>query len=92
MRLFVFAHVSVKCWLHDDEPSGLASLSSCQAAFLRAASVLQENGHFGLLATNTIAQGDSARLGLNQLVDDGLSIIRAVSSRPWPGEANLEVA
>jgi len=47
---------------------------------------------FGLLATNTIAQGDTREVGLDQLVKQGFVIPRAVASRKWPGVANLEVA
>ena len=49
-------------------------------------------GVLGLLATNTIAQGDTREVGLEQLVRAGFSIIRGVPSRKWPGTANLEVA
>lgn len=60
--------------------------------FLRAASLLRPGGGFGLLATNTIAQGDTREVGLDQLVKAGDTITRAVPSRKWPGEASLEVA
>ena len=46
----------------------------------------------GLLATNTIAQGDTREVGLEQIVSTGWTIPRAVPSRKWPGEASLEVA
>jgi hypothetical protein len=54
--------------------------------------MLQESGLAGLLATNTIAQGDTREVGLDQLAAAGFNIPRAVPSEPWPGEANLEVA
>jgi hypothetical protein len=54
--------------------------------------VLREGGQFGFLATNTIAQGDTREVGLEQLTGNGCVIPRAVPSRPWPGTANLEVA
>src|SRR6185295_7598531 len=64
--------------------------------FLRMASLLKTGGHFGLIATNTIAQGDTREVGLDQLVSelhpDRVVLTRAVPSRPWPGEASLEVA
>lgn len=44
----------------------------------------------GLLATNTIAQGDTSEVGLAKIIDHGWSIYRATSSIPWPGEATLE--
>ena len=45
-----------------------------------------------LLATNTIAQGDTREVGLDQIVASGWTIPRAIPSRKWPGEASLEVA
>lgn len=64
--------------------------------FLRMASLLKTGGHFGLIATNTIAQGDTREVGLDQLVSashpDRVMLTRAVPSRPWPGGASLEVA
>ncbi|MEI7894819.1 MAG: type IIL restriction-modification enzyme MmeI, partial [Myxococcales bacterium] len=64
----------------------------CAYFFLRAGSLLKNGGGFGLLATNTIAQGDTREVALDALVAKGYTITRAVPSRPWPGEANLEVA
>lgn len=61
--------------------------------FLRAGSMLRRGGNFGMLATNTIAQGDTREVGLDQMSESGgFSIYRAVKSRKWPGEANLEIA
>jgi hypothetical protein len=60
--------------------------------FLRAASLLKGGGTAGLLATNTIAQGDTREVGLDQITAAKVTIYRAVPSRKWPGEASLEVA
>ncbi len=68
------------------------SADLCSYFFLRMASLLHEGGMSGLLATNTIAQGDTREVGLDQLLENGFSIPRAVPSRKWPGQANLEVA
>ncbi len=46
----------------------------------------------GLLATNTIAQGDTSEVGLTQIIDTGWKIHRGISSTTWPGEATLEIA
>jgi hypothetical protein len=63
------------------------------ALFQRCAfGLLQQPGGFGLLATNTIAQGDTREVGLDQLVERGATITRAVPSGPWPGTTSLEVA
>lgn len=60
--------------------------------FLRTFSLIGQPGSFGLLATNTIAQGDSREVGLEQLAERGATITRAVPSEPWPGTTSLEVA
>jgi hypothetical protein len=60
--------------------------------FLRAAQVVRRGGTVGLLATNTIAQGDTREVGLDWLTASGWTISRAVKSRRWPGGASLEIA
>ena len=60
---------------------------------LRAMSLLNPHGNLGLIATNTVAQGDTRAVGLRQMVDDGFTITRAIQSRSWPvASANLEFA
>lgn len=60
---------------------------------LRAVQLLKEDGRFGLIATNTLAQGDTREVGLDQLVANGVTLTRAIQSRPWPARsANLEYA
>ena len=61
--------------------------------FLRAHSLLNDHGTLGLVATNTVAQGDTREVGLDQMVDSGFTITRAIQSRSWPSQsANLEFA
>lgn len=60
--------------------------------FLRAGQLLRLQGMAGLIATNTIAQGDTREVGLDQLRAAGVAIPRAMPSAPWPGVAALEVA
>ncbi|WP_433935199.1 DNA methyltransferase [Sorangium cellulosum] len=61
--------------------------------FRRAAALLGRRGTVGLIATNTIAQGDTRRSGLQPLVEGGRAIIyHAVRSAPWPGDAAVHVA
>lgn len=57
--------------------------------FLNATRVARS---FGLLATNTIGQGDTSEVGLTQIIDSGWAIHRAVSSTTWPGDATIEIA
>lgn len=61
--------------------------------FLRVVTLLQAKGVLGLIATNTVAQGDTRQVGLDRLVDEGLEIMRAVQSAEWPvSTANLQYA
>jgi len=54
---------------------------------------LSSTGTLGLIATNTIAQGDTRQVGLDRVAADGLVITRAVQSAKWPSRsANLEYA
>ena len=57
--------------------------------FLRSAVV---GGTLGLLATNTISQGDTRDVSLRTLTGSAWTIFRAVRSTPWPNQANLEIA
>ena len=70
--------------------SGNADL--CAFFFRRASQYVRQLGGFGMLATNTISQGDTRDVGLTALLVEGFSIYRAVPSVKWPGGANLEVA
>lgn len=61
--------------------------------FLRVFALLRSGGRLGLIATNTIAQGDTREVGLDRMVAAGFAITRAVRSAPWPAKsANLEYA
>ena len=60
---------------------------------LRAHLLLNPLGQTGLIATNTLAQGDTREVGLDQIVADGTEIRQAIKSRPWPSKnAVLEYA
>lgn len=54
--------------------------------FLRALQLLKPQGTFGLLATNTIAEGDTREVGLAQMVEKG-TIYAAFPNEPWEGQA-----
>lgn len=64
----------------------------CAYFYLQACQLLNDGGHFGLLATNTISQGDTRETGLARLESQGAVIRRAYSSLRWPGSASLDVA
>ena len=74
-----------------DNTSGSADLVAY--FYLRAASLLKSGGCFGLLATDTIAQGDTRQVGLERMVQNGATIYNATPSMKWPGKgASLNVA
>src|SRR5690606_28378684 len=50
------------------------------------------NGTMGLVATNTIWQGDSRLMSLKSIVDQGGLIFDAVSNFRWPGAAAVTAA
>jgi len=60
--------------------------------FLLRDLAIAPHGRTGIIATNTIAQGDTREVGLDQAVDMGWAVYRAEKSQRWPGTAALEVA
>ncbi|MDP2958679.1 MAG: N-6 DNA methylase [Longimicrobiales bacterium] len=60
--------------------------------FRRAFSLLRESGAFGLIATNTIAQGDTRSTGLRWIATHGGTIYRATRRFKWPGSAAVVVS
>lgn len=60
--------------------------------FRRAEGLLRKGGGFGLIASNTIAQGDTRESGLRQMIAHGTVLYRAVRRLKWPGEAAVVVS
>jgi type I restriction-modification system DNA methylase subunit len=84
----------VREWLVNQLAGGTKGNADLVAYFcLRGTSLLQRNGTLGLIATNTLAQGDTREVGLDTMVANGFTITRAIQSRSWPASsANLEYA
>jgi hypothetical protein len=59
--------------------------------YRRTFGLLREGGCFGLLATNTIRQGDTRATGLRPIRQAGGTIYSALRRRKWPGEAAVVV-
>ncbi|MGV9764917.1 Eco57I restriction-modification methylase domain-containing protein [Micromonospora tulbaghiae] len=85
---------NVRDWFVHQIADGARGSADLVAYFLlRAVELLRPSGTLGLIATNTIAQGDTREVGLDRIVADGVTITRAVQSAPWPSaSANLEYA
>lgn len=60
--------------------------------FRRAHSIIRSQGAFGLIATNTIAQGDTRKSGLSWILRNGGQVFRATRRFLWPGEAAVVVS
>ena len=60
--------------------------------FRRAFNQVRENGTFGLIATNTIAQGDTRSTGLRWICENGGEIYHARQRVKWPGLAAVVVS
>ncbi len=60
--------------------------------FRRSFDLLRTGGTFGLIATNTIGQGDTRSTGLRFICQDGGQIFRALTRYKWPGQAAVIVS
>jgi type I restriction-modification system DNA methylase subunit len=59
--------------------------------FRRIFDVIREKAFASLISTNTIAQGDTRKVSLQQIEERG-SLIFAVKSREWPGQAAVNIS
>lgn len=59
--------------------------------FRRASSLLGQHGTLGLIASNTLSQGDTRRDGLAALLAQGMKIYYASPDEPWPGDATVTI-
>jgi hypothetical protein len=64
----------------------------CAYFFNRGFSLLKPVGYMGLIATNTISQGDTREFALDKLIHEGALIYRAIKSMSWASGATVEVA
>jgi len=74
-------------WQHS-----IGSADLCAYFFIRCYQLLERNGTFGLIATNTIAQGDTRIIGLEFVINNGATIYRASPNANWPGIAAVYIS
>ena len=79
-------------WLKEmnEETHGNADLVA--HFYRRAFNLVRDGGTLGLIATNTIAQGDTRSSGLRWICEHGGEIYRAIKRFQWPGEAAVIVS
>jgi hypothetical protein len=83
-----------RAWCIYQHANGSRGPADLVAYFLLAAVRLTcASAQIGIVATNSIAQNQTKRVGLDQVLDMGFEIHWAVKSEPWPAKsANLEYA
>jgi hypothetical protein len=79
-------------WLTDTNSEGRGNADIVAYFFRRAFTLIRPGGTFGLIATNTIAQGDTRSTGLRFICNNGGTIYRASKRLKWPGEAAVVVS
>ena len=85
-------HTSYGDWLKTVHPGAHGNADLSAHFFRRAFSLLRRGGAFGLIATNTIRQGDTRETGLARIIAEGGTITRAVTRHRWEGEAAVVVS
>lgn len=63
----------------------------CAYFFLKGFENLRTKGALGLIATNTIGQGDTKETGLDKIIEQGGTIFNATVDKQWPGQASVFV-
>jgi hypothetical protein len=87
------AHASgYQDWLKVVNPESHGNADLVAHFFRRAFSLLRQSGCFGLIATNTIAQGDTRSTGLRYICEQGGTIYNAQKRMKWPGLAAVVVS
>jgi hypothetical protein len=79
-------------WLKIEHAESHGNADLVAHFFRRSFTLLKDGGCFGLIATNTIGQGDTRSTGLRWICMNGGTIYRAVKRLKWPGEAAVIVS
>ncbi|WP_322493809.1 Eco57I restriction-modification methylase domain-containing protein, partial [Chloroflexus sp.] len=79
-------------WLRATVPESAGKCDLVAFFFRRAFDLLRAGGTLGLIATNTIAQGDTRATGLRWICTHGGDIYAARKRVPWPGQAAVIVS
>ncbi len=79
-------------WLKTLNPDSHGSSDLVAHFFRRAFSTIRSGGCLGLIATNTMSQGDTRATGLRWICKNRGTIYRALKRYSWPGEAAVTVS
>lgn len=83
---------SYRDWLLESHADSHGNADIVAHFFRGAFDLLREYGCFGLIATNTIAQGDTRSTGLRWICIHGGIIFEATRRLRWPGRASVIVS
>jgi hypothetical protein len=79
-------------WLKELHPESHGNSDLVAHFFRRAFNLIRKNGTLGLIATNTISQGDTRNSGLRFICNNGGTIYRATKRKKWEGAAAVVVS
>lgn len=80
-------------YLKVSNPDASNNVDLCAHFFVRAYELLGQNSSFGLLATSSIAEGDTRKAGLDRIKKYPHSIIYSARSKIlWPGRAAVYIS
>ena len=79
-------------WLKTVHPQSHGNADLVAHFFRRAFDLIRPQGTFGLIATNTIGQGDTRSTGLRWICNHDGTIYAARKRLRWPGEAAVVVS
>jgi hypothetical protein len=79
-------------WLQSAHQGAHGNADIVAHFFRRTFTLIRKGGVFGLIATNTIGQGDTRETGLAAILNKDGTIIRATRRLKWPGEAAVVVS
>ncbi|MGC8551526.1 MAG: Eco57I restriction-modification methylase domain-containing protein, partial [Phycisphaerae bacterium] len=79
-------------WLDEIHEQSNGNTDLAAHFFRRAFNLLRPGGTMGLIATNTIAQGDTRSTGLRYICTHGGTIYAARRRYKWPGQAAVVVS
>ena len=91
-RISTILGAGYRDWLAALHKESHSSADLAAHFFRRVFNLLRERGTFGLVATNTIAQGDTRATGLRWICKNGGAIYRARRRVKWPGLAAVVVS
>ncbi|WP_296447395.1 DNA methyltransferase [Vulcanococcus sp.] len=91
-RISTVAGDAFKDWLQEISAEANANADLVAHFFRRCFNLLRPGGSLGLIATNTIAQGDTRSCGLRWICLNGGTIYSARKRYKWPGAAAVVVS